>query len=462
MKSSPLIFLASTFFLSACGTAPLPTAAAPTESPVPTPSATSTPVPPSPTLLPTKTSVSMQTKTPLPLVSLKGLRVAYFTAGQIYVQDSGSQPVLLSHRGEVSSTGHPILMSDDGRKVVHYNGANGRDSANYRVYAINTDGSGYRTLVTGDLLTAFHPGYDINSEIYGLAFVPGTHKLLFNTSEFDPLADPTDLEHGYAQPNHDLLLADTDTGNIKQILQPGKGGIFMVSPNGKLVAVLTADHIDVLDINGQIIHSDLVTYPQIWKYNRVQLSWSADSQSLIVLLPINSSSDDTDGPEPLSLWKYPMDGQLADEIRLTPAPMGSSFEVSPDGNWIVYTYFFYEGKTDPNGQFGVYLGNLRDGTSRLLLGEGTHGSPQFFSWSPDSQHFLAEGTELFLGDIQSNMVPIGGGSVLGWVDASHYLMGHGAIMGDIDQEARFRTIQFPDSYLSEQYNRTLTYVFLKP
>ena len=52
----------------------------------------------------------------LPLVAVNGLRVAYIVTGNLYVQNSGGQPMQLTNSG-VDST--PIF-SDDGQKIVFF------------------------------------------------------------------------------------------------------------------------------------------------------------------------------------------------------------------------------------------------------------------------------------------------------------------------------------------------------
>ena len=102
------------------------------------------------------------------------------------------------------------------------------------------------------------------------------------------------------------------------------------------------------------------------------------------------------------------------EINLDPPLLDADFEVSPDGIWILYNYFYYPGKTEESITSGLYLGNLHDGNSQLYA-QGTN----FPIWNPDSKHFAYDGP--FLGDVGDLPLSMGNGRFLDWVDASHYL-----------------------------------------
>jgi hypothetical protein len=224
-------------------------------------------------------------------------------------------------------------------------------------------------LVTGSLLTALDLGYDDSTETRSMAFVPGTHQLLFNTHEFKPAGlELEDLNRLGAKPNQDLLIVDTDTTEIKMILNAGKGGVFRISPDGKLVGIQTTDHIEVIELNGQVIYGNLATYQTAWLYNiKPDIHWTYDSGKLNIVLPINTGSTlDYTGPEVRTIWQYHMDDGPSIEIQLTPPAIGDSFTISPDGNWIVYTYYYYPGKTDEAVTPGIYVGNLRQGGAQLI------------------------------------------------------------------------------------------------
>jgi hypothetical protein len=135
-----------------------------------------------------------------------------------------------------------------------------------------------------------------------------------------------------------------------------------------------------------------------------------------------------DGPETRSVWRYTLDGSVPVQISLDPPPIGSDYSISPDGNWILYDYYQYPGKTDETVTPGLYLGNLHNGDAQLYSQDVI-----VPVWSSDSKHFIYVGQELFLGMIGAPPAPVGEGRFLGWGDANHFLYFVNAMMviGDV-------------------------------
>ena len=79
---------------------------------------TLTPLPPIPTALPMETPLPTETPSstlpPFPQITVDGLRVAYIIDGNLYVQDSGGQPIQLTSSGKDSQP----IFSDDGQKLI--------------------------------------------------------------------------------------------------------------------------------------------------------------------------------------------------------------------------------------------------------------------------------------------------------------------------------------------------------
>ena len=418
---------------------------------------------PTATIFPTSTQTSNVTLTPLPFVTLDGLRAAYIIKGNLYVQDSGKQPVQLTNKGQDTDP----IFSDDGEKIVFYRGGK-LSKRTYQVYRINADGSGEEAFVTSTILTALNIGYDQTTELRSLAFVHGTHKLLFNTEQFPSTA----LRGGDSkpQPNLDLLIADTDTGNIKQLRVPGQAGGFSASPNGNLIWVGAADHIDLIGLDGKIVHKNFVINPLIspgtpdlWN---PRLAWMEGGDKLFVI-PLDASlgAQGNDGvPEPRTIWLYPTNGGKAQEIHISPPLMGNMFNISPDGNWVVYTFGDFAQETQETATLGIYLGNLRDGTTKLIgTGESYDLplSPNSYDWSPDSTHFIFEDyqDQMFMGNIRGEIFSLGNARFARWIDANRYLY-EMVTMAEIGKEEKGRVIDLLPSipYMNYQY---FTLVFRK-
>ncbi len=347
------------------------------------------------------------------------------------------------------------MFSDDGQKIVFFRES---ETQMNQLHLVNVDGSGERALVTPELLIEH---YEF-TEPLSIAFVPGTHLLLFNTHYYRPEYPKTSGSNG--NPSNDLLLVDTDTGEIKQLAAIGQGGSFLISPNGKWVAVQTPDHVDVIDLQGRFVLRNLFSHSPddydctYYGYICAPMFWKQDSSELILVQPIPGY-----GSHPLvrTVWKYPLDGRPGKEIRLMPAsPMGEALSVSPDGNWIAYSLF------DTGDQDDVYLGNLRNGTSQLIykpeLSEVT-GSLEpaptsYDGWSLDSTHFVfGNSYKTFLGNIYGETTLVGRGSICGWIDRNRYLDGCG-VLGEVGKQERVRVIEWPPGI--DHSEPSIAFVFL--
>ena len=165
------------------------------------------------------------TPTPLPVMTLDGLRVVDTGSnGNLYVQDSGKPSIQLTHGVKESSEYHPLLISDDGQKIIFYRAG---EATLDSVYTINADGTGEQLLVDPELLSTFGQEYDAFTTLYSVSFVPATHLLLFNTyqpTNYDPSTSGWMPIIG-----NDLFIIDTDTAEIKQLKAPYKGGNFLAA-----------------------------------------------------------------------------------------------------------------------------------------------------------------------------------------------------------------------------------------
>jgi predicted small lipoprotein YifL len=399
---------------------------------------TATPPPPA-TQVPTTPPTVTATPTLPPLVTAEGLRLAYIVNGNLYVQGSGGKPNQLTNSGKDSKP----IFSEDGEKIVflrkneHPTNKFPKNKYSLSVFSVNLDGSQLQELITADLLTKVAPTYNEFSEPAFLAFVPGSHHLLFNTHQAYHYDSKT--AESSSNPNNDLFWVDADSAEVKWLFPPGDGGHFGISPNGKMAWMLTqAGQIQIINLDGKIIHQNLATYATNWpEWPRPDIFWTADSKKLNIL-PL---SDPLAIPEPRIIWLYPINNDPVTEIHFGPPPMAFFFSISADSNSIVYTY------KDPaivdSNKFGIYLGNLRDGTTHLIAKNGLSELPDNYSWSPDSQHFVIENLEgLMLGDIYGNITPLSCRKILGWVDASHYLCSD-STLGEIGKETKIKVAELP-------------------
>jgi hypothetical protein len=330
--------------------------------------------------------------------------MAYIVDGNLYVQNGSNPPQQLTDSGEDF---YPML-SDDGEKIVFYRG---RNNENNSIFSINADGSHIQEIITKGWLDTFGVG----AKAGPLAFIPNTHQFLFNTY-FCP-EGPQNIDKKCPV---GLFLADTDTGKIKPIMQPKTGshllwdgnsrlgGNFSISPDGKLVSVAYAGQIDILNMDGETVHRNIINYVRsvpIEFYPRVY--WLSNSKDLIIALPIEAQYYMGTPPQYI-VWRYALDKKTATQISLDPPPIwaymytNDVLSVSPNREWAFYLADGYE----------LYKGNLLNGSTELI-------KPYWYflptQWNSDNMRL-----ESFLGSVDAPP-SIPPGFFLGWIDAKHFI-----------------------------------------
>ena len=377
--------------------------------------------------------------------------MAYVIEGNLYLQDGFNPPVQLTD--DERPDRNPVF-ADDGEKLVFLRGLIPHD-----LYSINPDGSQEQLLVSGNTLGQLGLGYDELSEIRLFAFIPGTHQLLFNTHQLDEENfGANTFNRLYSEKNNDLLMVNTDTGEIRRILEPGQCEQFEIAPTGDMLAVVREGQIDLVDLSGQLIRRNFFTYTPTQPYELYPyLDWKNDPTELFVTVPVDAEYD-FDGPETRTLWRITVDGTLKTEISLEVPLLSNDYAVSPDGQWVVNYYYYYVGKTDENITTGVYLGNLHDNSSQLI----SEANPSLMHWSADSTHFLFGDNQVFLGTINGRSDLIAEKSpILGWIDSRRFLFysyedEQIISMGDIDG----RIVDIP--FISHQQIAEIAFTFIEP
>jgi hypothetical protein len=361
-------------------------------------------------------------------VKVPGLRVAYIVDGNLYVQDSGGKPLQLTHGGADSEPS----ISADGQKLVFLRSkspANHQNGMPLDLYSINADGSGERVLVTYEKLKAIDAQYaKWPAQARSSFFISGTHFVLFETGA------PPYVEGG---DNMDLFWVDTDNARIHRLAAIDEGWYRGGSQNGQLLAFQRiiggqrTGQLDLIGLNGKVIRPDIFgamfpDEPSRFLQNYLSAFWVSDGSHLLAV-----PGDPMDLPMVgRTIWQYSMADGSVSRIAFDPSPVTNMFDISSDGNWVVYTYRTTDDSDE--ARFGVYLGSLRTGVTRKLPNfDSYYGPEDEYIWSPDNTHFyFSGGTAGFIGDINGNIEPSCNVSYFnfkGWIDDHRYMCGLGGI-----------------------------------
>jgi len=404
-KEQKWLILLALIFACGCGTT------APTVSPTTlsslTPHPTFTPVHLAATRQPTSTPATppptvspMPSPTLLPLFPLNGYVMLFVRDGNLYFQNGANAPVEVTQVGKASYT---YVLSNDNQKLVLYS-PHSSDFFNDG-YSINTDGTQERPLFPG--------GWPEKNLLWGtqlgvVEFIPGTQQLIFSTHLCEAYDNPISCVSS-------IYLSDTNNGEVKKLADLGFSGPlehenFLVSPNGKMVAVMTTSSVDIVGMDGREIRYNILSYkPNTPEIIFPSLAWLPDSSGLIIGLPTTIfKSMAYDYVSASTIWRYLISSNIAVQIPFDPPPPLDTFQVSPDGKWIVYGALGYNPE--------VYLGNLANGHTQIF-GEVNQGH---FTWGPDSKHFIADSAGYVLGAIDTPIL-VPAMEFLSWVDGNHFL-----------------------------------------
>lgn len=365
-------------------------AAAATLPPVPT--ATSTPLPPTATASPTP----VPTAEPL-------FHLVYVDDGDAWYSDGLRLARRLTETGDITQ----VFVTDDGQLVALLLRDPVVDTAELQI--VQTDGSGRRTLLRADDFDGLHPREGIlHITPSRLAFIPGTHTLLFNTRAV--FEGPGLLKFD------DLYALDCTSGTLTPLLPPGSGGDFWFSPNGRRLALIRPGSLGVVGSDGSDPHLQLLNFPPVITYSEYSFYplpvWSPDSTVLRVAIP---SQDPFAAHPGGDIWTISADGSPPVHMRELSGdlfrPQAGAPLISPDLAWIAFTR--------GAGGSQLVLVSLVDGAETVY----DRGAIQWAGWAPDGRHFLYTrdaGAALQLGVLEGAATSLPAGTGLHWLGSDMY------------------------------------------
>ena len=366
------------------------TATATSEPPTVTP--TETPQPATATLTPTVTPTLTPTITPSPPPPATGPLLIYVDDGDAFAMNLAAEATLFIAAGTTRlSEGLEITalaIAPNGQQIAFTANLAGN---NNQLFVVNRDGSDLRVLTDSPTLTGFPvPGIDPSEarrQVGQIEWRADSQGVLFNTNAA--------FEAGFLVSNGDLWQVTLD-GTLTELLPPGDGGAFAVSPDG-VVMVGAIDAIRRVDVDSGAVDTlltfeQVITYSEFIYYPRPQ--WTTDGAAAYVAIP---SPDTLAADASTTLYRILAAGDAVELETLSGVNVFQPPLWSPDGGRVLTI------QNNPNA-----------GTNRLILASGTGSDPDAYgpaaafieplAWSPDNEHFLYFSGE---GDGENNRLNIG-------------------------------------------------------
>jgi Tol biopolymer transport system component len=340
-----------------------------------------------------------------------GLRVSFVRDDQLWLWSAEAKEALA-----LASTGRTngeVKVSDDGRIVAFLKGND--------LWAVNSDGTGERELLSVEALDAIVP-VDQGVSANRLEWVPGTHTLAFNTR--------LQMAHGLVL-NDDLHLLDADTLELTTLLPAGEGGEFYYSPDGSQIAIVTAGEISLVDAKGGQ-RQQVLTYTPVNTGSEYRFYarpfWSSDGSALRVAIP--PADPFVQPAAQTSVWHIPTGGaqaRMLASIDAAPLSSSDSLAFSPDLEYVAYAQIrLPEGAGPEQAEPWLEVQRLANGDRQAYPY-----ASNIVRWAPDSHRFAflagRHSPQLYIGQWSGSTMPGSAGADtpvfdVRWVDAEHYLL----------------------------------------
>ena len=386
----------------------------------------------------------------------KTLRLAYVSAGDLWLWDWGQEPVQITTTGDISyafltddggllfytrdTGGSPelwVVKSDGGRPRLLLSGNDLRGSlllhatsfdnqwiafthflpeGGGELWVANVDGSDTLMIVSqDDLMSIVTEPNAISAYPAGVTWIPNTYTLTYD-------AEPGFADGGFTYEQKQNWVVDALTGEQGELFPAGEGGVISYSPDGTTMLITTPTVLRAMNIEAKDLHELDVPYFEVSfgeNYAHSALVWTPDSQTLLMAEPL-TVFDPADMDSPVVIWSVPINGSPSTKLGEFDGYF-PSFTFSPDQMKIAY----WRG-VDPQSDIReLHLATL-DGSENITY--AMENRVEFEAWAPDSQSFLYAFTEnpdrhVMLGNLCQPAYPVitVSGFLRGWLDADSFL-----------------------------------------
>ncbi|HSB90812.1 MAG TPA: hypothetical protein VLD63_12395 [Anaerolineales bacterium] len=350
-----------------------------------------------------------------------GTTVVYTKDGDILVWDDVSgESRKIFDSGDVIR----VELSDDRqlvaflrRSIVQTGDAEWREESALWVGGLGSENP--RELVSaGTLRGLLGASERYSSNIPEMTWIPGTHRLLYNGWTY--LVQAEGESHAFPV---GLFSVDADQGT-QQVLVAAEGPQrFVVSPDGRQVALLTPTALAFVDADGSNLRPDAMTYAQVGVPGPLFPVgvWTEDSHAFVVTGSFEQGPAAEIG---FAIWRVPADGSAPDQLASISRSHPGSVTFSPDGRFAAYIQYTDAVPADIAGWFITQLG---EGAGPLAVPRKLEPGYPSLHWSPGGKAFTGALAELCPGattdsEICDSPISWGGTAAVQWLDATHLLL----------------------------------------
>ena len=377
-----------------------------------------------PLSLPTEslsTAIPSPSQPPLPTGMIE---VAFVKDGNIQVWDEATQETrTIVNTGDVFS----LTTSDDGQLIAFTRGSwvGGLDGyEQFALWAMNRDGGNPRELISAqDLRQRINPSERDSSNFYQLSWVPQSHQLIFSGTKY--IVQAEGLSHAIPQ---GAYLVDMDKGSVNMLAEAAENLLFLPSPDGKQIALVSPTDMGFINTDGSNKHQDVLTYAEAGLTGPLfpRGVWTQDSRAFVMT---GSFERDLTDNVNFTIWRIPVDGSSPEALTAITGSDPNSVTFSPDGK---SASFLQVTDQQPSEIAGWFIKSLIPEAGPLALPYyGKETSYANLHWSPAGDAFVIKDQDLLQlcpnatqdSQVCGEPIHLGSGIItaLQWVDTSRFL-----------------------------------------
>jgi hypothetical protein len=220
-----------------------------------------------------------------------------------------------------------------------------------------------------------------------------------------------------------LYSVDADEGTQQVLVKAESILRFVVSPDGRQVALLSPTALAFVDADGSNLRRDVLTYAQVGVPGPLFPVgvWTEDSQAFVMT---ESLEEDPAAGIDFEISRVHADGSAPDQLAFVSRSHPGSVTFSPDGR---FAAFIQSTDEVPPAIAGWFITPLGEGAGPLAIPRELELGYPSLHWSPDGRAFTGALAELCPGATQDSEIcdsPVSRGVsvAIQWFDPTHLLL----------------------------------------